>query len=379
MLAPIHPRQAERLAAIRRYDLGDRFHAGTFDEVVELAAQICNCPIALVSIVREKDQRFEASCGVTIDGTPLESSICSHGILQEGLLEISDCRLDMRTRDNPLVTDPEDPLLFYAGAQIVTGEGLPLGSLCVLDRRPRRLSDQARRALTILAGQVMRQLELHEAVRRQREMRREMDHRVKNSLANVSVLTRMAARGASTEEARAALEQVERRIRIMADLHSDLYRRAGPDAPVDLSGYLVRIVSHLAGLAPDGVVLDAEFAPVELTLGEASALGIALNEMVSNACRHGFPSDRAGRIEVRGVIGEDGSYQVTCKDDGVGSSGGEEPAGGAISEKLGMRIVHASVAQLDGTVRRRAVESGHHVEVSFPLPKSDHRCAAASS
>ncbi|MEM7489638.1 MAG: histidine kinase dimerization/phosphoacceptor domain -containing protein [Pseudomonadota bacterium] len=362
MLAPIHPRQSERLAAIRRYDLGSRVHEGAFAGLVELAAQACNCPIALVSIVRESDQHFEAACGLDAEGAGLEASICSHAILGDDILEVSDCREDERTRDNPLVTDRDDPLLFYAGAPIVTSDGVPLGSLCVLDRRPRRLGDQERRALQLLSGQVMRQLELHEALRQQEALRREVDHRVKNNLANVAVLTRMAARGARGDEARIALGDVERRIRVMAELHADLYRVEAPDASIELSGYLRRIIGHLTEIAPRAVTLDGAFAPLELGTQQAAALGIAVNELVSNACRHAFPDDRSGRIQVTGRAREDGHYEIVCADDGVG-------AGVTAADKLGQRIVDASVSQIDGTVRRGDdADGGHAVRIVFPLP-----------
>ena len=366
MLAPIPPNQDVRLATIRRYDLGSATHRGAFDGLVELAAQITQCPIALVSIVREQDQKFESALGLDLESTNLQSSICSHAILGEEILEIGDTRLDIRTRDNPLVTDPADPKLFYAGAPIRTSYGIPLGSLCVLDRRPRRLGDAERSGLRILADQVMHRLELHEALRNEDAMRREVDHRVKNSLANVAAMTRMAARRASPE-ARDALASVERRIEVMVALHEDLYRADNPDAPIDVSDYLERISRHLHTIAPSGVTLDCQFQPVRMIARRASALGVLVNEMISNACKHGFPEGRGGRVTVVGRRASITRYAITCIDDGVG--GEADRAAQATGPKgLGTRIMEASAAQLDGTLEAGPTAGGYRVCLEFPIP-----------
>ena len=347
MLAPTPPWNAARLAAIRRYALGEGIHTAAFDGIVELAAQVCNCPIALVSVVREEDQHFEAVCGLPLSGTPLESSVCSHAILLDDLLEIPDLREDMRTHDNPLVTDPDDPLIFYAGAQVRTSEGVALGSLCVLDRRPRRLGDKERHALRILAHQVMQRLELYDALRQQDVLRREVDHRVKNNLANVAVLTRMASRTAVNPETREALAAVERRIQVMVELHSELYGAPSreDDSVIPVSKFLGRIVNHLQAIAPPKVVIETRFDEAELNSRRASALGVLVNELTSNACKHAFPDGREGRVTLTGDALPGNRYRLICEDDGVGLPGGFERTDEA---GLGLRIMHASASQLGG-------------------------------
>ncbi|KIT16119.1 histidine kinase dimerization/phosphoacceptor domain -containing protein [Jannaschia aquimarina] len=366
MLAPTPMNQAVRLAAIRRYDLGHNVHRGAFDGIVELAAQVCQCPIALVSIVREADQVFEAACGLDQSGTDLGSSVCSHAILQDELLEISDLRLDMRTHDNPLVTDPDDPLVFYAGAQIVTRDGVTLGSLCVLDRRPRRLGDHERRALRILADQVMQRLELHEAMRQQEVLRREVDHRVKNNLANVAVLARMAARTAVSPETRETLASVERRIQVMVELHSTLYSSAetgGDDVAIDVPDYLSRVIRHLQAIAPAGVRIEEAFDPLQLVSQKASALGVLANELTSNACKHAFPDGRKGTVQLIGRRSGD-LYTLSCEDDGIGMQ--DE----ATAKGLGMRIMQASCAQLGAELSWSSVPGKTVGSVTFA---ADHR------
>ena len=359
MLASIHELKTIRSAAIRRYDPGDSADVGGFDGIVELAGQICQCSVAMVSILREGDQRFEALRGIDADLASAIAAIADHTLLQDEILEIPDLRLDMRTRHNPLVEAEDAPILFYAGVQIVTRGGVPLGALCVMDTRPRRLGDTERRALRILAEQVMQRLELHDLLRQQDAMRREVDHRVKNSLANVVAMARMAARKAAPE-ARAALTSVEQRISVMVELHQDLYRADDPDAPIDVDDYIKRITSHLREMAPGGIDIEVHCAPLALMARRASALGVLVNEMVANACKHGFPDGRTGHVYLRGRLAEDGHYVLTCEDDGVGADTPATAAG------IGMRIMEASAAQLEGHLSSESTDAGFRVEVEFP-------------
>ncbi len=357
---PVQQDRDDRLAAIRRYRLGEGVHDGIFDGLVELAAEVCGCRVGLVSIVREDDQFFEAASGTALSGTPLSSSICSHAILQRELFEIPDTRLDPRTRDMSLTIEGDVPVRFYAGAPISTRQGVPLGTVCVLDPEPRALTDGQRRALITLAGQVMQLLELREVVHHQDAMRREVDHRVKNSLANVAAMTRMAARGA-LPEVREALGEVERRINVMVELHIDLYRAADPEAPVEVSGFLTRIASHLEGMMPPGVEIQVRLEPLSLVARRASALGVMVNEMLSNACKHAFPQEATGTIALEGQVGREGRYTLVCRDDGVGNK-----AVGA-GQGLGHRIMEASAMQLDGFLKVLPGDAGWRTELEFPL------------
>lgn len=361
MIPEPHPRQAERLEAIERYRLGQQAEDGTLDGLVRLATQLTGCPISLISIVHSDKQIFEARCGLDIESTDLERSVCAHAILGDDILEIEDLRNDPRTADNPFVTDPDDPMRFYAGAQIVTAEGLPLGSFCVLDRVPRRLTPNQREALKILAQQVMQRLDFQEALRQQDAMRREVDHRVKNSLANAAVLTRQAARHAKSDEARETLQVVERRIRVMADLHEDLYRADDPEGAVPVNAYVDRVIGHLRAIAPAGVNVRTDLDPLALSASRASALGVLINEWASNSCKHGFPRNRTGEIVLRGRLVGDGRYRLECADDGVGAPPDDSERG------LGSRIIAATASQLGGVPQVSTGPGGYVASVEFSL------------
>ncbi|GEM_PF-671033 len=163
MRAETHPQEAERLSALRAYGVLDTAREAEFDEIAALAARICEAPIALVTFLTEDRQWFKAAVGTDLDATPRDASFCAHAILQKELLEVEDASVDSRFVDNPLVTG-ELGVRFYAGVALETSDGLPLGSLCILDTHARRLTDLQRETLRVLARQVMAQLDLRRKV-----------------------------------------------------------------------------------------------------------------------------------------------------------------------------------------------------------------------
>ncbi len=153
--------EAERLAALDRYAILDTGQEPAFDDLAALAADILDAPIAVVNLIAADRQWFKAEVGIGTDTLPLDVSICRHAILQSGMLVIPDLACDPRFDDNPLV-HAIDGLRFYAGALIVTPDDLPLGTVCVLDTKPRPegISERQERALRVLAAQTMARLEL---------------------------------------------------------------------------------------------------------------------------------------------------------------------------------------------------------------------------
>jgi len=154
-----------RLTALDSLDILDTPSEPGFDDIVSLAAHVCETPVALVSFVAGDRQWFKARVGFEACETDLSRSVCAHALIEPELLVIPDLSQDHRTRDNPLVIGAPQ-IRFYAGAPLRTAEGHVLGSLCVIDgtARPAGLRDTQREMLKALARQVMTQLELHQAV-----------------------------------------------------------------------------------------------------------------------------------------------------------------------------------------------------------------------
>jgi PAS domain S-box-containing protein len=160
--------EQERLRALVSYEILDTPPEGPFEHIVQMASQACEAPIALITLVDKDRQWFKASVGVSRRETPLSESICSHAILHQELFVVPDASVDSRFINNPLVQGREH-VRFYAGAVLKTPDGLPLGTVSVLDHRPRTLSEQQAFTLNALAVQVMTQLELRRALKAKSE------------------------------------------------------------------------------------------------------------------------------------------------------------------------------------------------------------------
>jgi two-component sensor histidine kinase len=359
MRAATPPDQVARLAALHDLDVLDSPREAEFDDVVALASRICETPISVINLIDADRQWFKAETGLGVRETPLDTSICAHAILTHDFLEVPDTLRDARMADNPLCqSDPG--LRFYAGALLTTESGHAVGTLCVLDTRPRKLTDLQRDALQVLARQVMKQLNLRVALRRMEVLRHEADHRVKNSLAQIASLIRLQLRRVTTDETRSALEVAKSRIATVGALHAAL-SGVGDGRGIRLDGYLSDVVGLLRQSLPAGVTLVHDLAPCTLPPSRAADVAVIMNEWLMNAAKHGFPGARAGTIRVSGERRGD-SYALVVSDDGVGIGAGTRPGG------IGLGVVSASAAQLGGTVTEAAQATGTGWILEFPVP-----------
>lgn len=159
MITPNAHSEQKRLNVLWQYEVLDTVPEAVFDDLTELAARICEAPIALISLVDEKRQWFKAKIGTPIQETARDISFCTHAISQTELFIVPDATLDSRFASNPLVVS-NPKIRFYAGAPLITPDGYALGTLCVIDKVPRTLRPEQQQALRILARHVVSQLEL---------------------------------------------------------------------------------------------------------------------------------------------------------------------------------------------------------------------------
>jgi PAS domain S-box-containing protein len=151
--------ESERLKALESYSIMDSLPEQEYDSITQLASYICGTPIALISLLDEGRQWFKSSVGLSAIETPRDISFCQYAIMGEEVYEVNNALENETFADNPLVTGNPD-IRFYAGAPLHDVNGFNLGSLCVIDTKPRILSDEQKNALKLLANQVVLLLDL---------------------------------------------------------------------------------------------------------------------------------------------------------------------------------------------------------------------------
>lgn len=171
-----------RLAALERLRILDSLPEQAYEDLVLLASTLCGTPIALVSLIDHDRQWFKAHLGLDSLELPRSVAFCDHAIRRpDEVMVVEDARLDARFVNNPLVTDAPH-IRFYAGAPLVTREGVALGTICVIGDSPHRLTPQQSAALSAIARQVMNLLELRQSNLELKRLAEENTHITKQLL-----------------------------------------------------------------------------------------------------------------------------------------------------------------------------------------------------
>jgi GAF domain-containing protein len=214
----IPPNEQERLAAVRRYDVLDTPADGAFDRITRLASLVLEMPIAIVSLVDHDRIWFKSTHGLDgVEQIDREPGLCASAILSDEAWIIEDARIDPRALANPLVAG-EFGLRFYAGSALRTHDGYNLGTLCVIDKEPRELTEEQVRVLDDLAALVIDELELRLAARQQARRATELNDDVVQALA----IAKLHLQLGEPEPALEALDQaLASSKRILAELVED--------------------------------------------------------------------------------------------------------------------------------------------------------------
>lgn len=159
---PVPRNETERLEALRLARILDTAAEKAFDDLVHLAGAVCETPIAVVSLVDDSRQWFKARIGIEAQQTTRDVAFCAHAIMGKEVMVVGDATKDPRFANNPLVTGNPN-IRFYAGAPIVIGDHAAVGTVCVIDRKPRELSSMQQNALTVIQRMAGHLIELRRA------------------------------------------------------------------------------------------------------------------------------------------------------------------------------------------------------------------------
>jgi anti-sigma regulatory factor (Ser/Thr protein kinase) len=284
-------REFERLAALRSYRILDTEPERAFDDLALLASQICGAPMALITLVDADRQWFKARLGVALSETSRSVSFCAHAMRHRDLFIVPDARDDVRFQTNPLVTG-EPGIRFYAGASLASAEGHPLGSLCVIDRVPRRLRADQLEALDAIRRQAEAQLELR---RNLMELQTALAERDRAETAQTRLVT----------ELREALDDVSRLsalIPFCSTCELNMVIPADPRA-------VPPVTEGIAQLLRQKGWSDDQIMSVEL----------ATTEALTNAIRHGCGGDPSKKVQCVVTCDQsDGEVGIVIRDPGQG-------------------------------------------------------------
>jgi signal transduction histidine kinase len=237
MLPAISPQnESERLEVLKSYNILDSLPEEEYDAITKIASGICNTSIALVSIVDENRQWFKSKHGLDATETPRDIAFCAHSILNpKELFIINDATKDERFHDNPLTTEAPN-VVFYAGAPLNSSEGFPLGTLCVIDNKPKVLNETQKESLLLLAEQVVRLLELRKKNRELKESKDKFE-KLNEQLNNFAYRL--------THDLKSPINGVSFLLDILKEDHIDLYKDTEAEGYIDLISNRIVYMNNL--------------------------------------------------------------------------------------------------------------------------------------
>lgn len=342
MIQPEIPvNEAARLAALSSFSIIDTIAEDDFDNLTLIAAQICGTPVSLISLVDNKRQWFKSKQGIDILEAPREYSFCGHAInMPKEVMIVEDARLDVRFCDNPLVVDYPH-IVFYAGVPLVTEDGYPVGTLCVIDSTPRVLTDSQLTALKALAVQVVQLMKLRKTTCLLEQTVETLDHKnkelesfsymvahdIKAPLNNIDALLQIVTGDIGTTFTKETVEMlglIQKSSNNLRGLVKELLEYSTNPQELNLQFASINLKAFMKDLE-DSFQYEqkkqlALISSLEVLVSNKTALEQIFNNLISNSIKY---NDNE-RVEITIKIDDIGAYyKVIYKDNGLGIAASE--------------------------------------------------------
>ena len=397
-IAPVPAFERERQKALNDYYILDTLPEGGFDDITAIASMVCDTPVALVSLIDMSRQWFKSHHGLDINETSRDHSFCAHAInTPDEVFIVNDLSKDERFLDNPFVIG-EPHALFYAAIPLVNPEGHVLGTLCVMDHKPRALNDKQISALRSLGRQVVAQMELRRKSKQLRLKQADLNmayadleqiaflasHDLKSPLNNIISLADLVKTEFGTvagEECNEYLQYLSEAAYHLSDMVSGIlsFSRAAKMATATKEAVNIEeLVAEVKGLIDVPANTSVNFLNRSGTLLSCrEALKQILFHLLKNAVEYG---DKPwNEIDVKCSSDKNG-YMLEVRDNGEGISEADKEHAVTLFKRLrgreksgahmgvGLAIVKRLVEKLSGQLSIRSVPGGGTAVIVF-LPK----------
>jgi len=400
MIQPEIPiNEEERLVALSSYSIMDTIAEDDFDSLTLIAAQICDTPVSLISLIDNKRQWFKSKKGISMEEMPKEYSFCGHAINRPTeIMLVEDARLDARFCDNPLVVS-YPYAVFYAGVPLLTEDGYALGTLCVMDNKPRALTDTQLSVLRALATQIVQLMKsrrnaivLEQTIETLGRRNKELEsfsymvaHDIKAPLNNIDALLQIIAsdnKTSFTEETVEMLGLIQKSSNNLRGLVKELleYSINPQELNLPLSG--INLKEFMKELEDSFQYEQQKRFSLVSDIDVLVSNKIALEQIFSNLISNSIKYNDKERVDIGVKVDDIGSfYEITYQDNGLGIATSElervfEPFSvfestdkyGDKGNGLGLAIVKKQVEGLGGQIKVKS-NLGEGTQFRFTLSK----------
>lgn len=318
-IAPVPSYESKRIESLKQYNILDSSPEKEYDSIVKIGARICDVPIMFISLIDSDRQWFKARIGLDLAETSRDLAFCAHAILHPTeMLIVRDATKDVRFADNPLVTD-EPRIRFYAGQPIMSHDGLPMGTVCAIDRVPRTLNPEQLEAIKHLANHVESLLELRYHSQSQSEIIEQLcnanssleqfvyvlSHDLKEPIRRMKLYTDVLSEDfdeALSEKAKTYIDKIQGSAQRMDTIIRSLlaYMKLGSEEkssePIEWGSIFETIRAHLdTSIANSSSEIYIDRLP-DLFCAPASIITIFQN-LISNAIKY-CPPERTPQISI---------------------------------------------------------------------------------